>query len=110
MAGHIRFFSNEKFVIVDAHEFVVARTKFPVSVHVLDVFGEGDIMPPHFFNKGETITKEVYARVVPIEGCTSPHESFGPKLANTILLCSGPRNSSHITAHILIPWTTLYGA
>lgn len=43
----------------------MARTKFPASVHVLSVVSsEGDIMPPHFFQKGENITKEVYVRVL----------------------------------------------
>jgi len=44
---------------------VVARTKFPASVHVLSVVSsEGDIMPPHFFKKRETITKEVYVEIL----------------------------------------------
>ena len=27
------------------------------------VFSEDDVMPPHFFKKGETVTKEIYLRV-----------------------------------------------
>ncbi|CAK9801851.1 hypothetical protein ANTQUA_LOCUS3033 [Anthophora quadrimaculata] len=41
------------------------RTKFPAHVHVLSVVSsEGDVMPPHFFNKGENVTKEVYLHVL----------------------------------------------
>ncbi|CAK9827593.1 Transposable element Tcb1 transposase [Anthophora retusa] len=79
-AGRLRFFSDEKIFTVDAkvnrrndrwlaHDPadvpVVARTKFPASVHVLSVVSsEGDVMPPHFFKKGETINKEVYLRIL----------------------------------------------
>lgn len=43
----------------------VPQTKFPATVHVLGVVSsEGDVMPPHFFEKGQTITKEVYLRVL----------------------------------------------
>ena len=79
-AERIRFFSDEKIFTVDAkinrrndrwlaHDPenvpVVGRTKFPASIQVLSVVSsEGDVMPPHFFNKGETITKEVYLRVL----------------------------------------------
>ncbi|KYM94327.1 hypothetical protein ALC62_15046, partial [Cyphomyrmex costatus] len=73
-SGRIRSFSNENIFTVDAKINrrndrwlayypedvpVVARTKFAVNVHVLGVVSsEGDVMPPHFFKKGET--KEVY--------------------------------------------------
>ncbi|XP_076634304.1 LOW QUALITY PROTEIN: uncharacterized protein LOC143348207 [Colletes latitarsis] len=41
------------------------KTKFPASVHVLSVVSsEGDAMPPHFFQKGERVTKEVYLEVL----------------------------------------------
>ncbi|CAK9807113.1 Transposable element Tcb1 transposase [Anthophora quadrimaculata] len=79
-AGRIRFFSDEKIFTVDAkvnrrndrwlaHNLedvpVVGKTKFPASVHVLSVVSsEGDVMPPHFFQKGERITKEVYLEVL----------------------------------------------
>jgi len=79
-AGRIKFFSDEKIFTVDAkvnrrndrwlaHDPedvpVVARTKFPASVHVLSVVSsEDDIMPPHFFKKRETITKEVYVEIL----------------------------------------------
>lgn len=79
-AGRLRFFSDEKIFTVDAkvnrrndrwlaHDPedvpVVARTKFPASVHVLSVVSsEGDVMPPHFFKKGETITMDVYLQIL----------------------------------------------
>ncbi|XP_076626017.1 uncharacterized protein LOC143344146 [Colletes latitarsis] len=79
-AGHIRFFSDEKIFTVDAKVNrrndrwlahnpedvpVVGKTKFPASVHVLSVVSnEGDVMPPHFFQKGERVTKEVYLEVL----------------------------------------------
>jgi len=79
-AGRLRFFSDEKIFTVDAkinrrndrwlaHDPedvpIVSRTKFPANVHVLSVVSsEGDVMPPHFFNKGENVTKEVYLRVL----------------------------------------------
>ena len=79
-AGRLKFFSDEKIFTVDAkvnrrndrwlaHDSedvpVVARTKFPASVHVLGVVSsDGDIMPPHFFKKDENITKEVYVQVL----------------------------------------------
>ena len=66
-AGRIRFFSDEKIFTVDAKVNlrndrllahnpedvpVVGKTKFPASVHVLSVVSsEGDVMPPHFFQK-----------------------------------------------------------
>lgn len=79
-AGRIRFFSDEKIFTVDAKINrrndrwlardpedvpVVSRTKFPANVHVLGVVSsEGDVMPPHFFQKGENVTKEVYVNVL----------------------------------------------
>ncbi|XP_072764892.1 uncharacterized protein [Anoplolepis gracilipes] len=79
-ARRIKFFSDEKIFSVDAkvnrrndrwlaHDPdevpVIARTKFPASVHVLGVVSnEGHIMPPHFFKKHETVTKEVYLHVL----------------------------------------------
>ncbi|XP_032687204.1 uncharacterized protein LOC116851661 [Odontomachus brunneus] len=79
-AGRIRFFSDEKIFSVDAKVNrrndrwlardpedvpIIARTKFPVSVHVLGVVSsEGHVMPPHFFQKKETVTKEVYLHVL----------------------------------------------
>ncbi|CAK9829643.1 Transposable element Tcb1 transposase [Anthophora retusa] len=79
-AGRLRFFSDEKIFTVDAkinrrndrwlaHDPedipIVSRTKFPANVHVLSVVSsEGDVMPPHFFNKGENVTKEVYLNVL----------------------------------------------
>lgn len=79
-AGRLRFFSDEKIFTVDAKIKrkndrwlaedpedvpIVSRTKFPANVHVLGVVSnEGDVMPPHFFNKGENVTKEVYLNVL----------------------------------------------
>ncbi|XP_011863807.1 PREDICTED: uncharacterized protein LOC105559817 [Vollenhovia emeryi] len=79
-AGRIKFFSDEKIFTMDtkvnrridrwlAHNSedvpVVGKTKFPANIHVLSVVSsEGDVMPPHFFQKGETITKEVYLEVL----------------------------------------------
>ena len=41
------------------------RDRFPPSVHVLSVVSsEGDVMPPHFFKKGETITMDVYLQIL----------------------------------------------
>ncbi|XP_025153568.1 uncharacterized protein LOC109503697 [Harpegnathos saltator] len=41
------------------------KTKFPANVHVLSVTSsEGDVMPPHSFNKGGNVTKEVYLHVL----------------------------------------------
>ncbi|CAK9808822.1 hypothetical protein ANTQUA_LOCUS5758 [Anthophora quadrimaculata] len=79
-AGRLRFVSDEKIFTVDAKINrrndrwlandpedipIVSRTKFPAHVHVLSVVSsEGDVMPPHFFNKGENVTKEVYLHVL----------------------------------------------
>lgn len=79
-AGRIRFFSDEKIFTVDAKVNrrndrwlaydpeevpIVARTKSPANVHVLCVVSsEGDVMPPHFFEKGQNVTKEVYLGVL----------------------------------------------
>ncbi|KYM84226.1 hypothetical protein ALC53_05464, partial [Atta colombica] len=41
---------------------IVARTKFSANVHVLDIVFS--VMLPHFFKKEETVTKEVYLRVL----------------------------------------------
>ena len=70
-AGRLRFFSDEKIFIVDAKVNrrndrwlakdpsdvpVVGRSKFPASVLVLDVVSsEGHVMPPHLFEKGQTV-------------------------------------------------------
>jgi len=79
-SGRIRFFSDEKIFSVGAKinrkndrwfaynpedAPIVAKTKFPVNVHVLGVVSsEGDVMSPYFFKEGETVTKEVYLRVL----------------------------------------------
>lgn len=79
-ARRIRFFSDEKiFTVNEKHNrqnhrctvscpedaCVVPKTKFPASVHVLGVVSsEGHVMPPYFFKKAETVTKEVYLEVL----------------------------------------------
>jgi inhibitor of nuclear factor kappa-B kinase subunit alpha len=79
-AGHLKFFSDEKMFCVDAKVNrrndrwiamdpedvpIIGRTKFPASVHVLCVVSsDGDIMAPHFFQKGQTVNKEVYLNVM----------------------------------------------
>lgn len=43
----------------------VVRKKSPVIIHVLGVpSSEGDVMSPHLFGKGQTVTGEVYLRVL----------------------------------------------
>jgi transposase len=79
-SGRLRFFSDEKMFVVDAkinrrndrwfaldpeEVPIIGKTKFPASVHVLLIVSEkGDVMPPHFFKKGENVNKEVYLNVI----------------------------------------------
>ena len=43
---------------------VIAKTKFKGNVHVVSiVFSGGDVMPPYFFKKVETIMKGVYLQI-----------------------------------------------
>lgn len=79
-SGRLRFFSDEKIFTVDASFNrrndrwlaqdpedvpIVMTTKHPASLHVLLVVSsEGDVMPPHFFDKGQTITSQVYLEVL----------------------------------------------
>lgn len=79
-SGRLLFFSDEKIFTVDqkinrqndrchvqcsGDVCVVQKTKFPASVHVLAVVSsEGHKMPPHFFAKDETVTADVYLRVL----------------------------------------------
>lgn len=79
-AGHLRFFSDEKIFVVDAKVNrrndrwiamdledvpVIGKTKFPASVHVLCVVSsDGDVMSPHFFQKGQAVNKEVYLDIM----------------------------------------------
>ncbi|QQP49218.1 Transposable element tcb1 transposase, partial [Caligus rogercresseyi] len=45
--------------------FLTPERKTPERVHVLEVMSsEGDIMPPHFFAKGQNVNKEVYLDVM----------------------------------------------
>lgn len=57
---------NDRWLARDPEDVpIIGRTKFPANVHVLSVVSnEGDVMPPYFFKKGETITKEVYLRIL----------------------------------------------
>ncbi|XP_076621600.1 LOW QUALITY PROTEIN: uncharacterized protein LOC143342004 [Colletes latitarsis] len=106
------------------------KTKFPASVHVLSVVSsEGDVMPPHFFQKGETVTKEVYLEVLKtvIKPWMETMASGRPyvfqqdgapatrvilfKIGSLIMLtCFGRRISGLLTVPTLTPWTTTCGA
>lgn len=79
-SGRIRFFSDEKMFCLDAKVNrqndrwivknikdvpVIGRTKHPSSVHVLMVISsEGHLMPPFFFEKGQSVNTEVYLNVL----------------------------------------------
>ncbi|UYV65933.1 hypothetical protein LAZ67_3005915 [Cordylochernes scorpioides] len=78
--GMLRFFSDEKnfdvdqkvnprndrWICKDPLEIpVVMHTKFPASVMVLGVISsEGDVMPPHFFEKGLRMNADTYINVL----------------------------------------------
>ncbi|UYV64057.1 hypothetical protein LAZ67_2006419 [Cordylochernes scorpioides] len=78
--GMLRFFSDEKNFDVDQKVNprndrwickdpskipVVMHTKFPASVMVLGVISsEGDVMPPHFFEKGLRMNADTYINVL----------------------------------------------
>ncbi|UYV68049.1 hypothetical protein LAZ67_5002908 [Cordylochernes scorpioides] len=78
--GMLRFFSDEKNFDVDqkvnprndrwickdpSEKPVVMHTKFPASVMVLGVISsEGDVMPPHFFEKGLRMNTDTYINVL----------------------------------------------
>ncbi|UYV68980.1 hypothetical protein LAZ67_6001880 [Cordylochernes scorpioides] len=78
--GMLRFFSDEKnfdvdqkvnprndrWICKDPSEIpVVIHTKFPASVMVLGVISsEGDVMPPHFFEKGLRMNADTYINVL----------------------------------------------
>ncbi len=79
-SGRVRFFSDEKIFCIDQKVNrrndrwlakdpedvpVVGRRKYPASAHVLLVVSsKGDVMPLHFFEKGEKVNKEVYLNVL----------------------------------------------
>lgn len=79
-AGRIRLFSDEKIFCLDAKVNrqndrwiaqdpedvpVIGRTKHSASVHVLMVISsEGHVMQPHFFQKGQNVTADVYLNVL----------------------------------------------
>lgn len=79
-AGLLRFFSDEKhfdqdqkvnsrndrWICKSIEEVpVVMKTKFPASVMVLGVISsEGDVMAPHFFEKGLRLNAETYIKVL----------------------------------------------
>ncbi len=74
-ASRVQFFSDEKIFCIDQKVNrlndqwlakdpedipVIGRRKYPASAHVLlIVSSKGDVMPPHFFEKGEKVNKEV---------------------------------------------------
>ncbi|UYV64166.1 hypothetical protein LAZ67_2006860, partial [Cordylochernes scorpioides] len=78
--GMLRFFSDEKnfdvdqkvnprndrLICKDPSEIpVVIHTKFPASVMVLGIISsEGDVMPPHFFEKGLRMNADTYINVL----------------------------------------------
>ncbi|QQP40798.1 Uncharacterized protein FKW44_014966 [Caligus rogercresseyi] len=78
--GFLRFFSDEKIFTIDASHYrrndrwicldadevkPFMKTKNPASNMILAVIStEGDIMPPYFFQKKETVNREVYKRVL----------------------------------------------
>ncbi|UYV73528.1 hypothetical protein LAZ67_10003973 [Cordylochernes scorpioides] len=78
--GMLRFFSDEKnfdvdqkvnprndrWICKDPSEIpVVMHTKFPASVLVLGIISsEGDVMPPHFFEKGLRMNADTYINVL----------------------------------------------
>jgi len=84
---------------------VVARMKFPANVHILSITsGENDVMPPHLFKKGETITKEVYLRILR----TKPRVNRGWKLfPGGHISFSRTAYTSHLVSYweARIPWT-----
>ncbi len=58
---------NDRWLAYDPEDVpIVMKTKFPSSIMVLGVISSkgGDVMPPHFFGTKETVTKEVYLRVL----------------------------------------------
>ncbi|QQP34977.1 Transposable element tcb2 transposase [Caligus rogercresseyi] len=95
-SGFLRFFSDEKIFTIDASHNrrndrwicldadevkPFMKTKNPASNMFLAVIStEGDVMPPYFFQKKETVNKEVYKRVLEegkVEGlaCKKYHNS-----------------------------------
>ncbi|UYV68766.1 hypothetical protein LAZ67_6000748 [Cordylochernes scorpioides] len=57
---------NDRWICKDSSEIpVVMHTKFPASVMVLGVISsEGDVMPPHFFEKGLRMNADTYINVL----------------------------------------------
>jgi transposase len=57
---------NDRWLCSEPEEVPVVMTpKFPATVMVLGVISsDGDVMPPHFFEKGQRITAEVYVDVL----------------------------------------------
>ena len=57
---------NDRWLCRDPEEVpIVMCSKFPATVMVLGVMSnEGDVMPPHFFKKGESVTSEVYINIM----------------------------------------------
>ena len=58
---------NNRWLAEDPGEVpVIGKSKCPASVHILGVVSsEGDVMPPHFFDQGQRVNKEVYNFICP---------------------------------------------
>ncbi|CAH2005679.1 unnamed protein product [Acanthoscelides obtectus] len=70
------------------------RTKFPASVHVLGVLSsEGDVMPPHFFENGQTVNKEVYVQVLTNDGAPAQTSHLVQTGHRITWRCSGAKSS-----------------
>ncbi|UYV82608.1 hypothetical protein LAZ67_22000121 [Cordylochernes scorpioides] len=134
--GMLRFFSDEKnfdvdqkvnprndrWICKDPSEIpVVMHTKFPASVMVLGVISsEGDVMPPHFFEKGLRKNADTYINV--LETVVKPwmdmvaagrnvvmksNREFENRAAIIVALRAG-RSPKEIVDFLKLPKTTIY--
>jgi transposase len=57
---------NDRWLCSEPDEVpIVMATKFPATIMVLSVISnEGDVMPPHFFQKGQRVDAEAYIHVL----------------------------------------------
>ncbi|QQP31690.1 Transposable element tcb2 transposase [Caligus rogercresseyi] len=94
-SGFLRFFSddklftidashnrrNDRWICLDADEVKpFMKTKNPASNMVLAVIStEGDVMPPYFFQKKETVNKEVYKRVLEEQSIIKTMKELDPQ-------------------------------
>ncbi|UYV78418.1 hypothetical protein LAZ67_16001289, partial [Cordylochernes scorpioides] len=117
--GMLRFFSDEKnfdvdqkvnprndrWICKDPSEIpVVMHTKFPASVMVLGVISsEGDVMPPHFFEKGLRMNADTYINVLEtvvkpwMDMVAAGRNCFSAKKDGTNRLCVDYRELNKIT-------------